>query len=202
MSTCDHSGATSCETSHDVLLFTGMGSKSCLADGLYSLEIRCREIMDKRAFPWEDTLTSEAEPLWKAELQQQTSCAWQGRILLLAEFARPCHSDGYTLHASVLKKGLAPEWERLWGWSGFGKSTPSTNERTIVNTANRAGALPNAAGPPLVKAKAKAFAIPRAPVPSVTEKWRKLRTKFNRDGQWVKLTSFVSGIHGLCSGRP
>ena len=110
-----------------MLLFTGMGSKSCLADGLYSLEIRCREIMDKRAFPWEDTLTSEAEPLWKAELQQQTSCAWQARILLLAEFARPCHSDGYTLHASVLKKGLAPEWERLWGWSGFGKSTPSTN---------------------------------------------------------------------------
>lgn len=204
--TCDHGGATSCDTSHDSLLSTRMGSKSCLADGLYSLEIRCREVMDRRAFPWEDTLTSEAGPLWRAELEQQSSGVWQGRMLLLAEFARPCHSAGYTLHASVLKKG-ATEWERMWGWSGFGASTSSHREPVVANSSRSpcAKAKATAAAVPKARAvavpKAKAATHPRAPAPNVSERWRKVRSKFDRDGPWVKLTSFVSRIKGLCSGQ-
>ena len=183
VNTCDHTGASTCPTAHDVILSTRLGSQSSLPSGLYSLEIKCREINDKKAFQWEQTLTSEAEPLWKAELQQHSNCLWQGRVLLLVCLPVPCHAGGYSLHASILGRHPEAKWERLWGWSGFGDAMiPSTHCQRPV-------------APPIA-------IEPRMPqVSSVEQKWVKLKGKFKKDGRWVKVSTFLAGVEGFCAAQ-
>jgi len=93
----DHTGSSSCPTSHDVLMATRVGVPSCLVAGLYSVEFKCREVVNKRAFPWEETLTQEARALWAAELAKQERQRRQGKILLSACVPRPCHAVALAL---------------------------------------------------------------------------------------------------------
>ena len=180
--TADHTGNSDCATAHDLLMSTRVGLSSCLPVGLYSVEIRCREVVDKQAFPWEKTLTEEAMPLWAAEVAAETSPFWKARILLFACFPRPCHAGGYSLHASIRHTG-STRWERLWGWAGF-----------------------KAASGPVPKAKAKAAsAATSAPtaMPSqrtTQQKWQKIKLKLSVAGGFVQLTQFLQEL-GLPSNQ-
>jgi len=80
--TVDHTGGSTCPTAHDLFMCTRVGLPSCLRQGLFSIELRCREVIDKKAFDWERTLTLESMPVWRAELQCRANkdSSLQGRI--------------------------------------------------------------------------------------------------------------------------
>ena len=117
----DHTGGTSCPTAHDILASPRIGASSCLEPGLYSIELRCREVKSMMHFDWEGVLTSEAVPLFAAEQRKKrktVEAKLSGRILAFARFPSPCHSRPETLQASIYY-GSSAGWQRLWGWSGF-----------------------------------------------------------------------------------
>jgi hypothetical protein len=177
--TVDHTGGSSCLSAHDLLMTPRLGVASCLAAGLYSIELRCREVVDKKAFDWEGVLTKEALPLLTAEQQKKrkrTEPLLRSRILVFACFPCPCHSAPESLHASIT---YGSGWERLWGWSGF-----------------RPLALPSTRPMPQVKAKAKAQPRPAAataatrPATAPSVLWERLLAKQGMEGTWVKLADF------------
>ena len=123
--TADHSGASACQTSHDVLMAPRLGAQSILPRGSYSVEYRCRQVEYKSRYWW-DTLTTEALPLWLAELAQAGGASsppsfLQARILVFACLAYPdCHAKPHSLHACITY-GDTRKWDPLWGWKGFGQ---------------------------------------------------------------------------------
>lgn len=179
----DHTGGSPCSSAHDLLMTPRLGVASCLAAGLYSIELRCREVIDKKAFDWEGTLTAEALPLLTAEQQKKrkrTEPLLHGRILVFACFPRPCHSAPESLHASVT---YGSGWGRLWGWSGF-RPRPTPSSRPPAQANSKAKELPRTAA-------ATAAARP-AKDPSV--RWQELLAKPGMEGTWVKLADFCKHL--------
>lgn len=176
VNTVDHTGKSRCATPRDLLLSTRVGLPSCLPVGLYSVEVRCREVVDKGAFPWEKTLTEEAMPLWAAELAAQHSPFWKARILVFACFPRPCHAGGYSLNASILYPG-STRWERLWGWAGF-KAAYDPEPRAKAKAANVATSSPKVV----------------LPVPTREQKWQRLKVKLPVVGGFAQLTHFLKEL--------
>lgn len=180
--TVDHTGGSTCQSAHDLLMTPRLGTTSCLASGLYSVELRCREIKDRKAYDWEGVLTREALPLLVAEQRKKrrkTEPLLHGRIVVLACFPRPCHSGPESLHASI---SYGSGWERLWGWSGF--KTPVPLEAS-----------------PKPKAKAKAAATKRASgrnapsdVVSPQVRLQQLFAKPGMQSDWVKLVCFLKHL--------
>ena len=82
--TADHTGPAG--KSHDILMcpMSWWGLKSTLPDGIYSIEIKCREFSRPELFDWQAVLTEEAEPMWKQERAvAREPVQLMGRILLL-----------------------------------------------------------------------------------------------------------------------
>ena len=178
----DHTGSTACRTAHDLVMSTRVGLASSLPAGLYSIEIRCREVIDRKAFPWEDTLTGEAMPLWAAELAAEQSACWSGRILIFAEFPRPCHSGAHSLHASIRQRD-ATRWNRLWGWAGFTAAMPAQQ-----------APAPKAQAKAVAKAVAKAAAVPAQILQTPQQKWRSLKARLPAVGDWIRLAAFLDEL--------
>lgn len=173
--TADHTGPSSCPTPHDLIMSSRLGGCSCLAQGLHSVEVKCREVISKTAFDWEGTLTLEATPLWKAELRQSAK-GWQSRILILVAMPRPCHRGPYSLHASILKKGDT-RFRNLWGWAGY-----------------RNGSQPMAtvAGP-----KPKLPLAPPALQPTLSDdaKWEAISSRLTKHKtDWVRVVDFLDEV--------
>jgi len=179
----DHTGGSSCSTAHDLLASPRLGASSSLRSGVYSIEIKCREVRSKTDFDWEGVLTAEALPLLSAERQKKkrklTEAPLAGRILVFACFPKPCPSQPESLHASI---NCGPGWERLWGWSGF-RATPNAGAGT--------GALPQPTAKAKAKAKAVATPVARASARTPEEQWQLLSKKKGMEGAWVKLSQYL-----------
>jgi hypothetical protein len=121
----DFQGSSGHPGSHDLVLTTSTVQRSELRNGatgyVYSLELKCRQVGSPIAFNWAETLATEARPFWEAE-KAQGAHLWGGRILILAQLGKPCHTeDGaglFSLHALVLYSG-STHWEKLFGWDSF-----------------------------------------------------------------------------------
>ena len=173
----DHTGGSSCLSSHDLLMTPRLGVVSCLASRLYSIELRCREVIDKKAFDWEGVLTAEALPLLTAEQRKKrklTEPLLHGRILVFACFPRPCRVGFESLHASI---NYGSGWERLWGWSGFN---------------GESNALP-ACPQPQPQAQTQSKAQVRV-VEAPDVQWEKFKAKPGMQGTWVKLLVFCRNL--------
>jgi len=185
----DHTGGTSCPTAHDILASPRIGASSCLEPGLYSIELRCREVKSKILFDWEGVLTSEAVPLFSAEQRKKrktVDAKLSGRILAFACFPSPCHSQPETLHASIYY-GSSAGWQRLWGWSGF-----RAPENVEAEPIAKAKAKPEATA----KAKAKVLSAPvaRTNVKTPQEQWQLLSAKKGMDGAWIQLPKYLTHL--------
>ena len=105
------------------------GVKSVLADGVYSVEVKCRRVLRRGAFDWRGVLTAEAAALHHAAGEaEQVSDVYQGRILVFVEIQGACPQGEHVLHGSILRRSaggglMRAEWKDLWGWEGFLKPT-------------------------------------------------------------------------------
>jgi len=179
----DHTGGSSCPTSHDTLMNTRVGGKSCLPVGSYSIEWRVRCVGSKTSFAWEDTLTRECMPLWQAELQtaSRKRALLQARILMFACIMKGTGS--ISLHASINYSKLTTGWQQLFGWSGF----------KVVKTAENAS--PALAVAPVNSAPVARQPGVAAPVEAPAVQWRKLQCKLVvLEGDWIKINSFCSAL--------
>ena len=185
--TADHTGPSGKEA-HDLLLATQGHLHSQLDEGLYSLELVCREVKDPRAFDWAGELSREALPLWQAE--RPLSRVLRGRILVLAQMTNPCHKGDFSLHG-LLATGGSPQWERLFGWGGF--SLRSISAASGVPAAT----LPSSASDSVAVARrgAPASASSSSPAPALSNnaKWTQLKAKLGSHGHagWYALTDFL-----------
>ena len=184
VTTVDHANNSQCRTSHDICMATRLVGTSCLPMGAYSIEVKCREVQSKTAFNWFRTLTSEAMPLWRAELQDTAQCrkvGLRGRILVFACMARPCHLGPASVHAAINYTAEQKGWQVLFGWKGF-KQLPECS-------ADNKGSGPRHAvrvAPPVAAAAAAAEA------PSA--QWEKIKGKLVSDGEHFKLSSFCQAL--------
>lgn len=167
----DHSGPSSCPVAHDLLMCPNMAGRSSLEQGVHSVELKCREVVSRTAFDWEWALTSEAMPLFAAEVAKDSRLI-RSRVLVFAELPRPCLSGAPPkLHGSILRAGHQ-SWERLWGWEGF----------------RRPPALAKA--PPEAKPKPSPLATLTA-----EQKWAILEAKLSvQDGRWVRMATFLERV--------
>ena len=182
VATVDHTGNSACSTSHDILMNTRVGGESCLPVGLYSVEIRCRSVGSKTAFPWETTLSSECMPLWIAELQTDAKqrCRLQGRILVFACCMVPCPTGAMSLHGSINNSNRDDGWSRLFGWTGF--SFPKAKQEQPFATI---GGLAAGAAP---KAAPRVSNAPANVAQAASVQWQKKQAKLEAvGGEWVKL---------------
>ena len=158
---------------------TGLVGTSCLPIGSYSVEIRCREVISKKKFKWYETLTSEAMPLWRAQLANVTECKKSGlraRILVLACMASPCHSGSASIHAAINYGSSQDGWGVLFGWRGF--TLPSAEKN-----GSQSSAIPRA------RSAGSAVAAV-APADSPAQQWQRLKVKLQAEGDYFKLISF------------
>ena len=172
----DHTGSSSCPVAHDLLMCPRPAVATCLEQGLHSVEVKCREVLNRLAFPWEERLTDEALPLFSAELLRDARHL-KSRILVFVSLPRPCTSGPFATHASIFHAG-ADDWVRLWGWAGF---------RASPQPPARASPKPKAAPAPR-RSPPKSKAAP-APHLSLTtdQKWEMLLAKLHvEDGCWVR----------------
>ena len=118
-------GVSTFSGSHDLLVspFPGLGSR--LKPGIYSVELKCREIQEKqpRTFKWQDTLQTEALPLFTAEATRDGN-ALRGRLLILVEMSKPCHTGPFDVHGALFDADRMG-WQDVFGWSGFKRETSS-----------------------------------------------------------------------------
>ena len=191
VATVDHTGNSTCNISHDILLNTRVGGQSCLQAGLYSLEIRCRNVGSKTAFPWETTLSSECMELWRAELQSKARL--QGRILVFACCMQPCPSGSMTLNGSINYNGRDDGWSRLFGWAGFSVPKPRQQHPSTIVENVGVVAAPEVA-PRVSNVRANI-------VEAGSVQWAKKQAKLETvEGEWVKLASFLKAV-GKLSGQ-
>ena len=186
----DHAGPAG--TAHDMLMspMSWYGLKSCLQDGLYSVEIKCREFTRPDLFDWQGVLTSEAVPLWEQERSLAAEAHHlKGRLLLLVQLEKPCPRGDFHLHCSMLKNRAHATWEPLFGWAGFQRSAPCARPAPPPSPA--AGS----AGPRALSAEQPPAARSR-PVTSVRDPekaWKEFLKKVGAcdEGSWVNLTTFL-----------
>ena len=175
----DHSNCSITKASHDLPMATRLVGTSCLPIGSYSVEIRCREVISKKKFKWYETLTSEAMPLWRAQLANVTECKKSGlraRILVLACMASPCHSGSASIHAAINYGSSQDGWGVLFGWRGF--TLPSAEKN-----GSQSSAIPRA------RSAGSAVAAV-APADSPAQQWQRLKVKLQAEGDYFKLISF------------
>lgn len=196
--TVDHSGGSKVPTAHDILVTPSIGSaSSSLEKGLHSFEVRVREIESKKAFDWEGTLTNEALPLFRAELQTKEGARLlKSRILVLVQVPRPCLSGNHEIHTTICKSiQLAsldtcsqPKWARFSSWAGFRKIGDSGS----ANGGARFDAKPAGLAMPAVRRSA----IPPRPSLSPAQKWAMLlgRLPAPEEGRWIKLALFLHQV--------
>ena len=204
--TTDHTGPSSSE-SHDLLLSATPGRQVSIGSssnarsvdwpvGLYSLELVCREIMYEDKFSWAKTLCDEAKPMFEKEKQERPDL-WRGRILVLAQMNRPCHSKGgdFSLHSLVLWKD-AEYWERLFGWDKFVLDAvikpPTAPELEPVVSPEVVTFAPAAA------AEVQPVAS-QPPVPSKEDQWRNFLREdlhYREDApEWIKLVPVLKALN-------
>ena len=206
--TTDHTGPSASEA-HDLLLsafpgrpasgYGNSNARSCdWPVGLYSLELVCREIQYEDKFAWAKTLCGEAKPLFEKEKQVRPDL-WRGRILVLAQMDRPCHSKGgdFALHALVLWKD-AEYWERLFGWEKFdmhGVTAPAATSPVLPVTPSE---IPNVAPAEGQEVTRAAPVRPMAPRLSKEDQWRQfLRDDLKYGSQapdWIKLVPALKAL--------
>jgi hypothetical protein len=194
--TADHSNCTACKTAHDLPMATRLVGTSCLPVGSYSVEIRCREIASKTKFTWYETLTSEAMPLWTAQLAKVAECKQSGlraRILVLACMARPCHSGSASIHAAINYGSSQDGWAVLFGWRGFNlPSAEKVGSRSFAEKGGSTGSRSRSPAPRAVSAGSAALAV--ASVGSPAQQWEKLKAKLVAQGTYFKLVSFCKEV--------
>ena len=128
-----------------------------------------------------DTLEKEAEPTWTNELAFNPQ-PWCARIVILVEFARPCHQGVMHTHGSILWKS-EKTWATVWGWAGFRPrvaaqaQTPSVPIRASVQASIVQLAVPAHYGPLLTKLRRKGVDL------TSDESWVLLNTLLEVVGQ-------------------
>ena len=183
--TADHTNdslVTRKTKSHDLLCQSGCGGSL----GLFSVEIKCREVVCRmpRTFSWPKKMGEEALPLWTSELARNKA-PWFARVLVFVEMPRPCHSGSFSTHSSILMNQANSDWAKLWGWQGFG-IFPAAAVRSAPAAAVRS-AMPVAR-------------------PSGCTKWKECLKRLSgpsvslADGDWVQLTKFLKEV-GKPSGH-
>lgn len=157
--------------SHDLLVSPFPGMDSRLAAGMYSLELRCREVGEKlpATFDWQETLQTEALPLLKAEIAKDAD-ALKGRLLIFVELHRPCHNGPFQLHGSWCEAGSL-EWSDVFGWAGFKRK--------------RTEASSSAAAPAARSLEAK------VPKRSRAAEWQDKAARLKAKNGWVVLAHFL-----------
>jgi hypothetical protein len=166
--------------SHDLLASPFPGLDSRLSPGVYSVELRCREIVERqpRTFNWQDTLEEEALPLLTAELNRDTT-ALKGRMLILVEMNKPCHGGSFSVHGSLYATG-GPRWTNLFGWSGFKRTRQEQ---------------PGAANSRQEQPRASSQEQPRAPRPTRAAEWLQVVPKLRAASGWVVLSRFLKEVN-------
>ena len=169
---------------------TRPGGTSSLPIGSYSVEIRCREVISKTASPWENTVTSESMPLWKAELQtmDKVRCRLRATILAFACFRSPCHAGPMSLHASINYSSEDMGWKRLFGWDGF-SFEPVAEAPALEAQAHN----PDARGPMLEQL------LFLGPLPDPEQQLRNFLDDVREaiDGEWIKMTPVLKRLKEL-----
>ena len=118
--------------SHDLLVSSFPGMESRLSAGMYSLELRCREVRERlpKTFDWQKTLEEEADPLLDAELKKDPE-SLQGRLLIFVELSKLCHSGTFHLHGSLRDAGRK-KWTDVFGWAGFKRKRDDASSSASV----------------------------------------------------------------------
>ena len=183
--------------SHDILLQAGLRSKH--PPGLYSAEVKCREVKCKHpgGFDWAETLEESAVTRWDVERASFPEACFAGRLLVFVEMASPCHAGAPKTHGSVLLV-RAQKFALLWGWAGF-KSKP----QTMPLPSGSSGGPPGNVSQVTVSATS-ATERPRATLASCASasiadsaaerKWAKvIKGKASSDG-WMQVNHFLEGL--------
>jgi hypothetical protein len=175
----DHTGAAG-GTSHDILMSptSWHGLKSSLPNGVYSVELKCRTIVDPKSFDWLGVLTKEATPLLEKEVAKSPG-SLKGRILVLVQMQKQCTTGSHALHGCILMSTPKAEWEQMWGWVGFQK-LPSVPQAPRAISPQASQASPRAPWP---------ARSPRNPEASF-KAWLKT-VGANLDDDWLLLATFL-----------
>ena len=185
VATCTH--ATSGGLKHDLimqphLLFGGM------PPGLYSIEIKCREVkvLQPSTHSWREEAEAAARSGWDAELAAHPG-AYAARIVVFVQMASPCHSGGVALHASILRAGQE-RFTKLWGWAGFDSPGGPAGEASSPSDGGGAQHVAAVASAGPFRRAAQASAAAQL---SPAAQWRGLLGQLPDVGGWVPLPAFL-----------
>ena len=101
---------------HD--LIAEAGASSSLDRGMYSVELKCAEIMSKnpKGFSWRSVMQERALTKWREEVIASPPGVWAGRLLVFVAIPRPSCREGpkFSTHCSIVKP-LSRSFDRVWG---------------------------------------------------------------------------------------
>ena len=179
---------------HDLLCSGG-------PQGLYSVEVKCREVESRTAFDWQGTLQREARPLWERELTLNRDL-WKARVLIFIELPRPCHSGSHHIHGSILRK--TGDWEVLFGWRGFKQGAASSGpagelDKQGENVKEQAKSKESASAPavPAEAQSSQPDVVVRQPALSERQletRWQAKLKNMEAEGEWIRLSAFLSEL--------
>ena len=186
VNTCIH--ASDGELKHDFIMQPHLVF-GCMKPGLYSIEIKCREVktVSPSTHSWREDVEKAARVGWDAELAAHPG-VYAARILVFVQMASPCHSGEFKLHASILWSGQE-HFTKLWGWTGFDSirvsGTSASSSSSDGNGAQLVASIANS-GP--LRRVAQASAVVQL---SPAEQWREFAQNLSDVGGWVPLPAFL-----------